>query len=66
MGKNRIEKNDIISDEAIENVKMLSSELHKLDRKLESFSEKYNVPYDQVLLTIRQKMKKRIQLRDKF
>jgi hypothetical protein len=46
---NKIKKQDIISDEAVNNVKRLNSELDKLDKKLEAFLEKYNVPREKIL-----------------
>jgi hypothetical protein len=40
MAKSKIERNDIISNEAIKNVNRMSYEIERLDRKLERFAKK--------------------------
>jgi len=44
----RIEKEDIISDEAINNIKLASKELDKLSCKLKMLAKKYNIPNDEI------------------
>ena len=43
MSKHKIEKEDIIFDEAIKNVALLKKEIKMIDIELQKFAEKYHI-----------------------